>query len=50
MKNITKTFGAVKAVDNVSLRLNAGEVVSLCGENGIWFACSVSPAKITSPS
>ncbi len=33
MKNITKTFGAVKAVDNVSLRLNAGEVVSLCGEN-----------------
>jgi ABC-type sugar transport system ATPase subunit len=22
MKNITKTFGAVKAVDNVSLRLN----------------------------
>ena len=34
MKNITKSFGAVKAVDNVSLRLNAGEVVSLCGENG----------------
>lgn len=34
MKNITKTFGAVKAVDNVSLRLNAGEIVSLCGENG----------------
>jgi D-xylose transport system ATP-binding protein len=33
MKNITKTFGAVKAVD-ISLRLNAGEVVSLCGENG----------------
>ena len=34
MKNITKTFGTVKAIDNVSLRLNAGEVVSLCGENG----------------
>ena len=34
MKNMTKTFGAVKAIDNVSLRLNAGEVVSLCGENG----------------
>jgi len=34
MKSITKAFGAVKAVDNVSLRLNAGEVVSLCGENG----------------
>lgn len=24
----------MKAVDNVSLRLNPGEVVSLCGENG----------------
>ncbi|WP_312626816.1 xylose ABC transporter ATP-binding protein [Scandinavium sp.] len=34
MKSITKTFGVVKAIDNVSLRLNAGEVVSLCGENG----------------
>lgn len=34
MKNITKTFGPVKAVDNVSLALNAGEVLSLCGENG----------------
>ena len=34
MKSITKRFGAVKAVDNVSLRLNPGEVVSLCGENG----------------
>lgn len=34
MKNITKAFGAVKAVDNVSLRLDAGEIVSLCGENG----------------
>ncbi len=34
MKNIIKAFGAVKAVDNVSLRLNSGEVVSLCGENG----------------
>ena len=34
MKNITKAFGTVKAVDNVSLRLNSGEVMSLCGENG----------------
>ena len=34
MKSITKRFGTVKAVDNVSLRLNPGEVVSLCGENG----------------
>ncbi|MEQ4530791.1 MAG: xylose ABC transporter ATP-binding protein [Mixta sp.] len=34
MKNITKRFGAVKAVDDISLRLEPGEVVSLCGENG----------------
>ncbi|MBW7984257.1 xylose ABC transporter ATP-binding protein [Enterobacillus tribolii] len=34
MKNITKQFGAVKAVDDVTLRLNAGEILSLCGENG----------------
>lgn len=34
MKNITKAFGAVKAVDNVSLALAPGEVMSLCGENG----------------
>ncbi|MBP2168970.1 D-xylose transport system ATP-binding protein [Erwinia toletana] len=34
MKNITKMFGAVKAVDDVSLTLQAGEVLSLCGENG----------------
>lgn len=34
MKNITKTFGSVKAVDNVSLSLNSGQILSLCGENG----------------
>ncbi len=34
MKNITKLFGAVKAIDNISLTLESGEVMSLCGENG----------------
>ncbi len=34
MKNITKAFGDVKAVDDISLTLNAGQVLSLCGENG----------------
>ncbi|MGG7449052.1 xylose ABC transporter ATP-binding protein [Kosakonia oryzendophytica] len=50
MKNITKAFGAVKAIDNVSLRLNAGEVLSLCGENGsgkstlMKVLCGIYPA------
>lgn len=34
MKNITKEFPGVKALDNVSLDLYAGEVHALCGENG----------------
>ncbi|MCA1178457.1 MULTISPECIES: xylose ABC transporter ATP-binding protein [unclassified Pantoea] len=34
MNHITKRFGAVKALDDISLRLEAGEVMSLCGENG----------------
>lgn len=34
MNHITKRFGAVKALDDISLRLDAGEVMSLCGENG----------------
>ncbi|GKX57100.1 xylose import ATP-binding protein XylG [Leminorella grimontii] len=34
MRRITKTFGDVKAVDDISLTLDAGQVLSLCGENG----------------
>ncbi len=34
MKNITKTFPGVKALDNVNLNLRAGTVHALMGENG----------------
>ncbi len=34
MKNISKTFPGVKALDNAYLNLKYGEVLALCGENG----------------
>lgn len=34
MKNITKNFAGNKALDNVSVHMNEGEVVGLVGENG----------------
>jgi len=34
MKNITKTFGSVKALTNVNLNIKRGEIHGICGENG----------------
>lgn len=34
MKNIVKTFPGVKALDNVNLKVGAGEIHALVGENG----------------
>lgn len=34
MKNITKEFSGVRALDNVNLKINQGEIHALCGENG----------------
>ncbi|MBF0784351.1 sugar ABC transporter ATP-binding protein [Muribacter muris] len=34
MHNISKTFGGVKALNQVDLRLNDGEALCLCGQNG----------------
>lgn len=34
LKNITKTFPGVKALDNMQLSLKKGEIHAICGENG----------------
>lgn len=34
MRNITKSFGGVKALDNVNLKVSSGEIHALVGENG----------------
>jgi putative multiple sugar transport system ATP-binding protein len=34
MRGISKSFPGVKALDNVNLRLERGEIHALCGENG----------------
>ena len=34
MKNITKVFPGVKALDNVNLTVEKGEIHAICGENG----------------
>lgn len=34
MNNITKEFSGVKALDNVCLKVEKGEIHALCGENG----------------
>ncbi len=34
MRQITKKFGKVKALDNVNLKVRKGEIHALCGENG----------------
>ena len=34
LKGISTHYGAIRAVDNVSLHVNQGEIVSLIGSNG----------------
>lgn len=34
LKNITKSFGKVSAVDNVDMKIDKGEIIGLIGDNG----------------
>ena len=34
VKNITKRYGSVTAVDNISFTINKGEIIGLLGPNG----------------
>ena len=34
LQNITKQFPGVKALDNVTISVDPGEIHALCGENG----------------
>ena len=34
MQNISKTYPGVRALDNVNLRVQSGEIHAICGENG----------------
>ena len=34
MRNITKEFFGVKALENVNLTIKRGEIHAICGENG----------------
>ena len=34
VKNITKKYGSLTAVDNISFKINEGEIIGLLGPNG----------------
>ena len=34
MKNISKSFGETRVLENVSLSVDTGEIHAICGENG----------------
>ena len=44
MEGITKEFPGVKALDNISLEINAGEVHVLLGENGAGDRVIIRPS------
>ena len=49
MKNITKRFGGLIAVDNVSLQIKSGEIHALCGENGAGKSTTIKLMTVNIP-
>lgn len=51
IKNLSKSYGAVKAVNDVSMHINRGEIAGLIGPNGsgksTFFDCSTGLARRT---
>ncbi|MGO7164964.1 ATP-binding cassette domain-containing protein, partial [Rhizobium johnstonii] len=49
IKNLSKSYGAVKAVNDVSIHIDRGEIAGLIGPNGsgksTFFDCSTGLAK-----
>ena len=50
-KNISSYYGNIKALDNISIEVNKGEIVSIIGSNGagkstlLMTLCGIVPAK-----
>ena len=51
VKNLSKNYGGLKAVNNVSMDVNFGEILALVGDNGAGKSTLLKLlAEITSPS
>ena len=50
MKNVTKTFGKFKALDDLTLTVPKGSVYGLVGPNGAGKSTAIRTEAMTSPS
>lgn len=45
IKNLTKSYNGVKVVDNISLKVNDGEIFAFIGHNGAGKVKSINMIK-----